>query len=476
MLTFTVEIEKFQFRALSLGPKSRRSMKILAIFCWLACLASGALASAQSVSPQRTDDLPRHGIIGLVVVPADPAKPANPQTNPLIVKTVVSGGAGEAAQIQPGDILDGLDGQPVGSPEEFARIISRHLAGDAVRLELTRKGLKISAQAVLKPRPLESSADAEVLYRAVSAAGSRRRTIVTRPKPDGRYPAVLFIGGLGCYSLDGALNESAGYGPILAALAKNKFVTMRVEKPGEGDSEGPACTDPKATAELEAAGYVAALAALRTYDFVDVGKIFIFAHSLGPLLASLALPNQNIRGVVAAETIGRSWFEYSLENVRRQSFLVGEPLDQVDQEVRTHAVCAYHFFLQHEPADEVARLGEQCKDMIQSYAGMSAPYMQQIGDISLASQWKRIDAPVLVIYGTSDPATNADESQYLADLINSFHPGRATYTEIPGMGHDFGRYSSQADFLNRRKNAQPHPFDDDLLVIVLAWFEQQART
>src|ERR1700691_223781 len=98
MLTFTVEIEKFQFRALSLGPKSRRSMKILAIFCWLACLSNAVLASAQSVSPQRTDDLPRHGIIGLVVVPADPAKPANPQTNPLIVKTVVSGGAGAAAR------------------------------------------------------------------------------------------------------------------------------------------------------------------------------------------------------------------------------------------------------------------------------------------------------------------------------------------------------------------------------------------
>src|SRR6202167_667900 len=358
-------------------------MKILAVFCWLAYLASAVLANAQSISPQRIDDLPRRGIIGLLVVSADPAQPANPQTNALVVKTVVSGGAGEAAQIQPGDIVGGLDGQPVGSPEEFARMISRHLAGDAVTLELTRKGLKITAEVVLKPRPLETSADADVLYRAITAAGSRRRTIVTRRKPEGRYPAVLFIGGLGCYSLDGALNESSGYGPILSALAKKDFLTMRVEKTGEGDSEGPACTDQKATAELEAAGYVAALTALRTYDFVDAGKIFVFAHSLGPLLASLALPQQNIRGVVAAETIGRSWVEKGVQNEPRQSTLLGEPLDQVDQEVRTHAVCAYHFFLQHEPADEVARLGEQCKDMIQSYAGMSAPYMQQIGDISV---------------------------------------------------------------------------------------------
>lgn len=451
-------------------------MKILAFLCCLACLSSVSFANPQTISLPLIDDLPRHGIIGLVVSATDSTKPANPQSNPLIVKTVVSGGAGEAARIQPGDILDALDGQLVGSPEEFARMIGRHLAGDSVWIELTRKGLKIRAQVVLKSRPLETTADADVLYRSITVAGSRRRTIVTRPKAAGRYPVVLLIGGLGCYSLDGALNESSGYGPILSALAKKGFVTMRVEKTGQGDSDGPACTDLHATAELEAAGYVAALATLRTYDFVDAGKIFVFAHSLGPLIASLALPGQNIRGVVAAETIGRSWFEYGLENVRRQSFLVGEPLDEVDKDVHAHAICAYHFFLQHQTADEVAKLGDQCKDMIQSYAGMSYPYMQQIGDINLPSQWKLIDAPVLVIYGTSDPATSADESRYLTEIIDSFHPGSATYAEIPGMGHDFGRYSSPTDFLNRRKNPQPHPFDDDVLAVVLAWLQQHMRT
>ena len=76
-------------------------------------------------------------------------------------------------------------------------------------------------------------------------------------------------------------------------------------------------------------GYAAALDALGSYDFVEPGEIFVFAHSLGPLLASLALPGKDVRGVIAAETIGRSWFEYTQENVRRQSALVGEPLDPI---------------------------------------------------------------------------------------------------------------------------------------------------
>ena len=45
-----------------------------------------------------------------------------------------------------------------------------------------------------------------------------------------------------------------------------------------------------------------------------------------------------------------------------------------------------------------AKLGNTCKEMIASNAGMSYPYLQQIGDINLARQWKQIEVPVLVIY------------------------------------------------------------------------------
>lgn len=61
---------------------------------------------------------------------------------------------------------------------------------------------------------------------------------MTRPKTPGRYPAVLLVGGLGCYSLDGELMRDAGYGPVLKTLLQHGFATMRVEKTGEGDSEG----------------------------------------------------------------------------------------------------------------------------------------------------------------------------------------------------------------------------------------------
>jgi pimeloyl-ACP methyl ester carboxylesterase len=446
-----------------------RWIKQFASLSFCAAIVTVSCAFAQN------NDLPRHAVIGLQVAPPNLDKPEDTATNPPTVKAVAAGGAGEAAGIQAGDVLVELDSEPVTTSADFAHKIARHLAGDSVSIRLLRQGTPITKIVVLKPRPFESSSDAEVLYGSVSVDGARRRAIVTHPKTKERHPAVLLIGGLGCYSLDGELSRPTGYGPILSALAKNGYVTMRVEKTGEGDSEGPVCTDAKATAELEAQGYTAGLRQLKGYDFVDPTRVFIFAHSLGPLLGSLVITQEPVRGFVAAETIGRSWYEYGLDNVRRQTALLGEPLDQVNAEVRAHAVCASHFFLQHEPADQVSKEGEQCADMIRSYAGMSSLYMQEIGDLSLAKQWKTADMPVLVIYGTSDPATSADESRYLVELINSFHPGRASYVEITGMGHDFARYDSQLEFLTRRKEPnKPHPYDDEVVTILLKWLAEHA--
>ncbi len=439
--------------------------------CFLVSCIFFALGCANVLG--QSDDLPRHGVIGLAVGAAKTGEPEDAKTNPITVKTVVPGGAGEAAGIQVGDILQEVDGVPVPTSSDFVRIIGSRLGGDQVSIKLVREGTETTKTATLWPRPFETSPDAEVLYRSVNVDGAKRRVIITRPKSSGRFPAVLLIAGLGCYSVDGELVRKDGYGPILSALAKKNFVTMRVEKPGEGDSEGPPCTDVKATADLEVAGYVAGLRALKNYDFVDPGKIYIFAHSLGPLLGALVLPQESVRGFIAAETIGRSWFEYGLENVRRQAALLGEPFDQVDADTRAHELCAHRFYVDRETADAVAQLGPECAEMIRSYAGVPYTYMQQIGDIGLGRQWKQVDVPVLVIYGTSDPVTSAGEGRYLAEIINGFHPGRATYVEIAGMGHDFNRYASQEEYMNRARTSNPHPYDDELVAVVVNWLEQQ---
>lgn len=423
---------------------------------------------ASSATAQK-DDLPRHGVIGLQVAPPDQSKPEDPAKNPPTVRAVFPGSAGEAAGIQPGDVLLALDGAPVTSSVGFARAVSRHLGGDSVRIRIRRGAEELTKTALLKSRPFETSPDADLIYTSVTVDDSRRRVIISKPKSSGRHPAVLLIGGLGCYSLDGVLNNPAGYGPILASLTKNSYVTMRVEKTGEGDSEGVPCTDPKATLSLEARGYIAGLRALKKLDFVDPSRVLVFAHSLGPVVASLVLPEEPVRGFIAAETVGRSWYEYSVENVRRQMPLIGQKPDEVDATVLANARCAFHFFVEHESSVDLSKRSPACVDMLNSYAGLADTYLHEVGDVSLGKQWKSVDIPVLVIYGSSDPATSADEGRYLTGLINAFHPGRATYAELSGMGHDFALYSSQTEFLERGSDPKPHAYDNELVSLVLKW-------
>jgi hypothetical protein len=93
-----------------------------------------------------------------------------------------------------------------------------------------------------------------------------------------------------------------------------------------------------------------------------------------------------------------------------QNAPAGEPLDEVDSDVHMHAECAFHFFLMHESAEEIGKVGAQCKDMIRSYAGISDAYMHQIGD------------------------------------------------------------------LDRRKDSNPHPFDEEVLPVILDWLKQHNKS
>ncbi|HLJ28220.1 MAG TPA: hypothetical protein VKY85_16025 [Candidatus Angelobacter sp.] len=55
-----------------------------------------------------------------------------------------------------------------------------------------------------------------------------------------------------------------------------------------------------------------------------------------------------VRGFVAAETIGKSWLEYELENARRQLLLLGRPYDVVDQYVRVVERCQHRFAIEKQ--------------------------------------------------------------------------------------------------------------------------------
>src|SRR2546423_650829 len=107
-------------------------------------------------------------------------------------------------------------------------------------------------------REREHFANATVLYDFVSnSRGDRLRTFITKPKnAAGKVPVIFFVGWLSCDSVE-YVTESDGFGALLRRLIdQSGYATIRMDKPGVGESTGTPCAKSDFQGELE--GYRAA--------------------------------------------------------------------------------------------------------------------------------------------------------------------------------------------------------------------------
>jgi len=389
----------------------------------------------------------------------------------VAIAAVVPGTTAEKIGLRAGDVVVSVDGTAITEPAALSAAVSRKRAGDTLTVVVRRGEETLTRSAALTPRPLERQDAYDIEYGSVDAGGSKRRVIVTKPRGGAKHPAVLLIGGIGCYSLDGLLRPAElrdSYAKILDTLTRAGYVTMRVEKSGMGDSEGSPCNDPRSDFDAEVVSYAAGLKQLESYDFVDPRSVFLVAHSIGPLVAARIASEHPVRGIVVAETIGTSWIEYDLTNIRRQLLLHGAPYDTVDRASRHHEVCAHRFYIDKQTPEQIIAADRTCAEDIRGPAPWT--YMQQLGSLDLAPLWKKIDAPVLIFYGTADFITDDYQHQYLRDMINSFHPGRATYVRIEGMDHSLLLAGSQK--ASYEGTSEP-PFAEQIVTETLRFLDRK---
>jgi alpha-beta hydrolase superfamily lysophospholipase len=435
------------------------------------------LASLATPGRAQSDALPRRGFFGAQVesVPESlTTKLGLPSGRGVLVKALAADGAARVAGVAARDVILSVDGVDVNDPRAFVALVREHRAGDQFRVTLLRDGKRLRKVIAVKPLPLESDPSFDVLYRSVVVDGGRLRTIVTKPKAPGRHPAVLLIGGLGCYSLDG-IGEGHAYGKILYALTRQGYVTMRVEKRGMGDSEGAPCSSPQTDLRAEVGGFVAGLEALKSYDFVEASSVVVFGHSMGGIVAPLVVNRSPASGVIVAGTIGTSIVEHELANLRRQLVLRGADYADVDAIVRQKEACNHRLYVERQTPEQIAKDAPGCTKLpIQPAAPYT--YMQQAAALSLAKEWQGVEVPVLVVYGGADYRTSVDEHQYLANMINSRCPGRATFVQIAEMDHGFAQASSQRASLQRTSDSNAQEvFQPRFLDEVQRWLKSLPR-
>jgi photosystem II stability/assembly factor-like uncharacterized protein/pimeloyl-ACP methyl ester carboxylesterase len=383
----------------------------------------------------RLEDLPGGGVAIAAVAPGTPA--AN-------------------AGVEGARRITSLNGTPIASRDDLQKAMRGVMAGATV--ELVTEGPDGPPRTfMLEMKAMSESLPGHaVRYGSVRVPdGYRLRTIVTEPDPgtsplakDGRLPAVLYVQGIICQSIDQPAYPEAPDTRILHALADAGFLTMRVDKPGVGDSEGPPCSE--IDLETELAGFEAALRQLAAMPQVDPDRLYLFGHSMGGVLAPYLSAAVPVRGTIVYGTLVRTWFEYQLENVRRQSALqpgVSEAdiTDAVLAEAKLGATVLVDKKTLGDAWERWPELRQPSQGIMLDENHMSTrgmAFFHQLQDLNLARAWQRSTGSVLAIYGEYDWVTAREDHEKIAAIVNARTPGAGTAIVMPRADHGFTTHES----------------------------------
>lgn len=435
----------------------------------IAIVLAALLTAAATSAGAESDPLPRRGELGVSWRSPAADKPW------AEVTAVPPGSAGATAGLQVGDRIRTIAGRSLLTELDLERQAMALRAGRAVTLQGERGGKPFSLRVVPAAVPREEHPGLTVTYGSVvTDAGHRLRTITTRPAgSDARLPAVLLAGWLSCDSAESA-TPSDGFAKVLHGIARRSgFVLMRVEKPGVGDSEGPACSETDFQTEL--GGYRAALKALKRTAGVDPDRIFILGMSNGGGFAPLVAQGERVAGYVASGGWVKTWFEHMMEIERRVLTLSGGDPGTVSERMRLRSDF-YNLYLNGRltPGKVLERrpeLASAWSDLPGHQYGRPASFYHQLQEMNLAAAWDKVDVPVLAVHGSYDWIMTPEDADLMTGIVNRKKPGLARLVMIPKMDHFYLVHETpEASF----RRSTPGVFAEEVVETIVAWLKEKA--
>jgi pimeloyl-ACP methyl ester carboxylesterase len=343
------------------------------------------------------------------------------------------------AGVREGDKVERIDGKPFTDLDA-----PRAKGGDRVTLTLSGREVALT----LDPMPLERWSGVETTYGVLQTdRGHRLRTIFTRPAP-ARAPVagVVVVPWLSCDSVEAALPTRDGMAVAIRVIAERSgMATLRVERPGLGDSEGPDCGD--ATLDDDMAGFREGLRRLRATPGVDPSRIFLVGLSIGGGFAPILAKEGPVKGVVSIGGFTKTWYEHMLEIERRRLVLEGKKPAEVNDAMRGLAVFYTEYLAMGRTPKEVLAahpdLAPLWNDEPARQYGRPAAYYQAVQRLDVEAAWASLDAPALVVWGEYDWIMSKDDQERAAAIVGP----RATLMIVPKTGHGLNTFASpQAAF------------------------------
>jgi pimeloyl-ACP methyl ester carboxylesterase len=388
----------------------------------------------------------------------------------------VSGPAGSGAEIsrldspevagklgfKAGDRVLQINGIEISNSAALAGALRTLHGGDKARFKIMRAGQPLELSGVLAPLPKENLPGVDILHDAVMTdAGYRVRAIITRPRNrPGRLPVVFLVGWLSCDSTEYPLIVDDGFGRLLQDVAtQSGMVLFRVDKPGTGDSEGPACSDLDLNTEL--AAYRAAFKSLDRYDFIDTSQIYILGMSNGGGFAPLVTQGSKVKAFIITGGWVKTWFEHMIELERRRVRLSGMPIDKIAAAMKGYSEFYDDYLIKKMTPGEVVKarpaLAPLWYDQLDHQYGRPSSFYHQLEDLDLLGTWARIDVPVLAIHGEYDWVMSREDHEIIAALVNQNHPGNGKFVELPRTNHLLFMYDSPQDAFKNAPGGRYNP-------------------
>ncbi|MCZ8331726.1 MAG: alpha/beta fold hydrolase [Flavobacterium sp.] len=380
----------------------------------------------------------------------------------------VARGTSVALKLLENDLIVKIGNSTFASTDEFTQKFLTYSPNQEVQLTVLRGKKKLILKAKAVERPYETDDNATVIYDEVAYKGGQLRVIINKPFKENKMPAMLFIPGYTCSSIDDLPNYHP-YKRIVDAYVDAGYVTLRVEKSGLGDSKNtPPCESCDLLDEIE--NFEVGLKKLKSLPYVDPNQIIIVGHSMGGIVAPAISAKNKVAGVVVYGTTAKSWFEYQIEMYRVQNALSGMNPIEVEQSVIAQYDLNYRYFVKKEKlediakdtkADSILRTSWQYDGKGKIYS-RNAEYWRQIQDYPHLENWKNTTAKVLVQYGESDfEAFSKADHQQIVNTVNFFNPGNATLMTYPSTDHYFAKSGTMQEAYNKFSNGQIQQLFDE---------------
>lgn len=441
----------------------------------MAIIATAFLATIFAQS-----ELPRRGALGVPLTPVSAEVAATlklPKGEGLVAGAPTANLTAAKAGIKAGDVIVRINDRAA-APVGLGAWVRTLEIGKPVEFKVFREGKPVDLTAPLAEKPRDpGNANFKVEYRYITSHGQRMRTIITRPTKPGKHPGLFFIQGFSPVSYDYTLETATGDvasidGPILFDMANSNYVTMRVEKPGVGDSEG----GPFETMDFrtESDIYVQALKQLRETPGVDLDNVFIFGHSMGGSFGPMVAGEIPVKGLIVYGCAGRTWFEYLLDTIRYQGLVGGQSYVEADEEARKGAQIMALAMIEKKSAAEIKVMHPELSALVDAYFpngmfnGKTLDFWRQLNDINFPEYWVKSNAHVLAVRGASDFVTYDVDHKLIADIVNRARPGQGQFLVLPNSDHLFHNFATEPESM---KNFQRGKFNNDFAGVMKKWIE-----